>query len=170
MAQGMEVGDAYSTAIKNVLDHPELREWEYVLCVEHDNLPPQDVVLKLVEDLENHPEFAAVSGLYFTKGEGGCSQIWGDPSDPILNFRPQIPKPETLQECCGTGMGFVIYRISMFRDERLRRPWFVTQKGIGGVSTQDLYFWSDARKFGYRCAVDTRVKTGHIDIKTGIVW
>src|SRR5499426_1244782 len=31
---GMEVGDAYSQAIESVLGHPELKNWEYVLCIE----------------------------------------------------------------------------------------------------------------------------------------
>lgn len=169
LAQGMEVGDAYSTAISQVLSHPQLKDFQYILTIEHDNLPPQDGVLKLLETLESHKELASVSGLYFTKGEGGCSQIWGDPNDPILNFRPQVPRPETVQECCGTGMGFALWRMVMFKDDRIEKPWFKTEKGANGVSTQDLAFWSKARKFGHRCAVDTRVKVGHID-SSGFVW
>ena len=170
LAQGMEVGEAYSSAIAQVLAHPQLNDWEYLLTIEHDNLPPQDGVLKLLETLEARPELACVSGLYFTKGEGGCAQIWGDPNDPILNYRPQVPRPETVQECCGTGMGFAVWRLSMFKDERIEKPWFKTEKGPGGVSTQDLAFWSKARKFGHRCAVDTRVKVGHLDSQSGMVW
>ena len=170
LAQGMEVGEAYSSAIAQVLAHPQLNDWEYLLTIEHDNLPPQDGVLKLLETLEARPELACVSGLYFTKGEGGCAQICGDPNDPILNYRPQVPRPETVQECCGTGMGFAVWRLSMFKDERIEKPWFKTEKGPGGVSTQDLAFWSKARKFGHRCAVDTRVKVGHLDSQSGMVW
>lgn len=170
LAQGMEVGDAYTAALKNVLGHPDLKDWEFMLTVEHDNLPPQDGILMLLEDLEAHPEYACASGLYFTKGEGGCAQIWGDPKDPVLNYRPQIPKANELQECCGVGMGFALWRLKTFKDDRLQKPWFKTMKGPTGVSTQDLAFWSDARKYGYRCAVDTRVKVGHIDNSTGIVW
>lgn len=170
LAQGMEVGDAYSTAIDQVIQHPDLKDWEYVCTVEHDNLPPQDGILKLIESLEEHPELSCVSGLYWCKGEGGCPQIWGDPQDPVLNFRPQPPRPEQLVECCGTGMGFALWRLSMFKDKRLARPLFQTKKGNGGVSTQDLAFWTDARKYGYRCGVDCRVKVGHMDPTTGIVW
>ena len=169
LCQNMEVGHAYSVCLEQVLAHPDLKDWEFFLTVEHDNLPPQDGVLKLVESMEAHPELSAIGGLYFCKGENGCSQIWGDIRDPIMNFRPQVPIPETVQECVGLGMGFTMFRLSMFKDPALRRPWFVTQKA-GGVSTQDLYFWSDARKLGYRCGVDTRVKTGHLDVQTGIVW
>jgi hypothetical protein len=170
LAQGMEVGHAYSSAIEQVIAHPNLKDFQFICTLEHDNLPPQDGVLKLLETLEQHPEFACASALYFCKGEGGCPQIWGDPSDPVLNFRPQIPKPETVQECCGTGMGMAIWRMSMFKDERIEKPWFKTEKGANGVSTQDLAFWSKARKWGYRCCVDTRVKCGHLDLQSGIVW
>lgn len=169
LAQGMEVGDAYSSALQQILAHPDMKDWEYLLTVEHDNLPPQDGVLKLLEVLESNPTLACVSGLYFTKGEGGVPQIWGDPKDPVLNFRPQPPVPEQVVECCGTGMGFAVWRLSMFKDERLAKPWFQTKKGVGGVSTQDLAFWSDARKYGYRCAVHCGVKVGHID-QNGFVW
>lgn len=170
LAQGMEVGHAYSTAIEQIIAHPGLRDYEYLLSIEHDNLAPTDGVIKLLETIEDHPELSCVSGLYFTKGEGGCAQIWGDPQDPILNFRPQVPRPDTVQECCGTGMGFAIWRLPMFKDPRLERPLFETMKSKNGVSTQDLAFWTKARKWGYRCAVDTRVKVGHMDLQTGVVW
>lgn len=167
LAEGFEVGDAYSTAITNVLNHPDLSQWEYLLCIEADNAPPPDGVIRLVEDLEEHPEYAAVGGLYFCKGPGACAQVWGDPGDPVLNFRPQVPIPETVQECCGLGQGFTLFRLTVFKDARLRRPWFKTLDGRGGtgIGTQDLYFWGDARKHGYRCAVDTRVKVGHYDFE-----
>jgi hypothetical protein len=170
LAQGMEVGHAYSSAIEQILAHPELSQWEYILTIEHDNAPPPDGVLRLIEDMEAHPEFACIGGLYWTKGDGGVPQIWGDPMDPVLNFRPQPPRPETMQECCGTGMGFNLFRTKMFKDERLRQPWFVTKADATGMSTQDLYFWTDARKYGYRCAIDTRIKVGHYDHVEGVMW
>lgn len=170
LAQGMEVGEAYSTAVEQILAHPEFSQWEYMLTLEHDNTPPNDGVLRLVERMESNPRFSCIGGLYFTKGYGGHAQIWGDPTDPVLNFRPQLPDlGGGLVECNGTGMGFNLWRLKMFRDKKLRRPWFVTQKH-GGVSTQDLYFWSDARKHGHRCAIDCSVKVGHYDDKEDKLW
>jgi hypothetical protein len=32
------------------------------------------------------------------------------------------------------------------------------------VGTQDLYFWGDAKKYGYRCAIDCDVMVGHYDL------
>ena len=169
---GMEVGEAYSNAIEQIVSHPDLNQWEYILTIEHDNIPPPDGVLKLIEQMDKHPEYACIGGLYWTKGEGGVPQVWGDPKDPVLNFRPQPPVPGQLVECCGTGMGFNLWRISMFKDEKLRKPWFKTLTGSDGqgIGTQDLYFWGDARKHGYRCAIDCGVLVGHYDVNADICW
>lgn len=170
LAQGMEVGDAYSTAIQGVLDHPELSKWEFILTLEHDNAPPADGVLKLIETMEARPDLDCVGGLYWTKGEGGVPQIWGDPTDPVVNFRPQAPRAGEVQECCGTGMGFNLWRLKTFRDKKLRKPWFKTTAGVEGTGTQDLYAWNDLRKHGYRCAIDNRVMVGHWDSANEIMW
>jgi len=169
-AIGMEVGEAFSNSINEIISHPDLGTWEYLLTIEHDNIPPNDGVIRLIQRMEDHPEFACIGGLYWTKGEGGVPQIWGDPRD-ALNFRPQAPDPNGgLVECCGTGMGFNLWRLQMFKDPKLRRPWFKTIADASGVGTQDLYAWGDFRKNGYRCAIDCSVKVGHYEKESDIVW
>jgi hypothetical protein len=163
-AVGVEVGAAYTQAIEAILAHPDLSKFKYILTLEHDNIPPPDGLVKLQQQLEAHPEFDCIGGLYWTKGEGGVPQIWGDPRDPATNFRPQPPRANEIVECCGTGMGFNLWRLDMFKDPDLRKPWFKTQTE-GGVATQDLYFWNDARKHGYRCAIDCSVTVGHYDLE-----
>jgi hypothetical protein len=166
LAMGMEVGEAFSNSIEQILATPGVQDWEYLLTIEHDNCPPVDGLVRLIKRMEDHPEFSCIGGLYWTKGHGGVPQIWGDPKDPVLNFRPQPPDPNGgLVECCGTGMGFNLWRLKMFKDKQLRRPWFKTVAGAEGVGTQDLYFWGDARKYGYRCAIDCSVKVGHYDFE-----
>lgn len=171
-AVGMEVGEAFSSTIEQILQHPDLKDWEYLLTIEHDNIPPPDGVLKLIKRMEEHPEFACIGGLYWTKGEGGVPQIWGDKKDPVMNFRPQPPVPGQLVECWGTGMGFNLWRLAMFKDPKLRKPWFKTLTGIEGqgVGTQDLFFWGDAQKHGYRCAIDCDVLVGHYDHVNDVTW
>lgn len=171
-AVGTEVGEAYSRLIEAILGHPDLGQWKYLLCLEHDNAPPPDGLVKLMQQLEAHPELSAIGGLYWTKGHGGQPQIWGDPNDMPFNFRPQKPDPAGgLVECNGTGMGFTLFRLSMFRDTRLRHPWFKTPASRKeGTYTQDLYFWTDARKHGFRCAIDCSVKVGHYDAASDTMW
>ena len=170
LALGQEVGEAYNNAIGEVLKHPDLSQWEYILTIEHDNVPPPDGVIRLVKAMDAHPEYACIGGLYWTKGEGGVPQIWGDPTDPVLNFRPRAPVAGEIVECCGTGMGFNLWRMSLFKDDKLRKPWFKTLAGAEGLGTQDLYFWGDARKHGHRCAVDCSVLVGHYDTQTETCW
>lgn len=170
-AVGMEVGAAYSDTIGAILADPNLSKFKYLVTIEHDNIPPPDGVIRLLEQMERHPEFSCIGGLYFTKGEGGQPQIWGNPNEHPLNFKPQPPVPGALVECSGTGMGFNAWRLDMFKDTRLRRPWFKTAcSAAEGVFTQDLYFWTDARKHGHRCAIDCSILVGHYDYNTDITW
>ncbi len=72
-------------------------------------------------------------------------------------------------------MGFNLWKTEIFKDERLRKPWFVTAQdytpGVGTRAyTQDLYFFEDAGKYGYKFACDTRVKVGHLDPQSDVVW
>ena len=150
--------------------HPELAKFKYILTIEADNVVPPDGVVKLLQQMEAHPELACIGGLYWTKGMGGVPQIWGDINDPVLNFKPMPPVPGQLVECCGTGMGFNVFRLEMFRDARLRKPWFKTTASASeGCYSQDLYAWSDFRKNGYRCAIDCNILVGHVS-EDGFVW
>jgi hypothetical protein len=169
---GMEVGEAYSTAIEQILANPELSKWKYILTIEEDNMPPPDGLLKLYESMD---QFDVVGGLYWTKGEMGQPMIYGDPKSMPLTFIPQIPIPETVQECNGLGMGFNLFKMDIFKDPRVPKPFFKTLQqytpGIGTKGyTQDLYFYENIHKLGYRVACDTRIKVGHYDVEHDIVW
>jgi hypothetical protein len=69
-------------------------------------------------------------------------------------------------------MGFNLWRMSLFKDGNLRKPWFKTLNGSEGtgVGTQDLYAWADFRKHGHRAAVDCSVLVGHYDAQNDICW
>jgi hypothetical protein len=171
----MEVGKAYSETIKHILDNPHLQKVKYLVTLEHDNVPPPDGLVKLLNGLEERSDLSVLGGLYFTKGAGGVAQIWGNPAEAPLNFRPVQPVPGAIVECNGTGMGFTAYHLDIFRDERLRRPWFETKQefvpGVGSQCyTQDLWFAEDARKYGYKFAVDCSVRVGHFDSREEITW
>lgn len=170
IVRGMEVADAYNSAIETILEHPQLKDWKYVLTLEEDNIPPPDGLLKLYESIT---DFSAVGGLYWTKGELGQPMIYGAPGH-VPTFAPQVPMPQTVQECNGLGMGFSLFRLDMFRDEKIPRPWFKTLQEYAPdgakTATQDLYFFENARKAGHRVASDNRVLVGHYDAASEIVW
>jgi hypothetical protein len=171
-AMGMEVGEAYNGMVDAILANPELSTWKYILTLEEDNLPPPDGLLKLYEGMD---KFDVIGGLYWTKGEGGQPMIYGNAGSVPKNFIPQIPIAESLNPCNGLGMGFTLFKLEIFKNQNVQKPWFKTkqeyQPGVGASCyTQDLYFFENAAKCGYRFACDTRVKVGHYDIANDIVW
>lgn len=156
-----EVGDAYNAAVEMILRE----DWKYMLTVEADNLPPKDGLLRLYESID---KFDVVGGLYWMKGEGGTPHIYGKPEEPGT-FQPQVPLENTVQPCNMLGMGFTLFNMDIFR--KLPKPWFKTADAeTGGEFTQDGYFFQQAGKEGFKFAVDTRVKVGHIDFKTRKIW
>lgn len=167
--EGKEVGAGYQAAVEMILGHPELSKWKYLLTIEEDNCPPPDGLLKLYENID---KFDCVAGLYWTKGEAGQPMIYGDVRSMPKNFIPQMPRPDTIQECNGLGMGFNLFKLDMFR--KMKPPWFRTVQEVtqGGARayTQDLWFFENAGREGFRFACDTRVKVGHYDAQSNMMW
>ncbi len=78
-------------------------------------------------------------------------------------------------------MGFALWDIELFRDRKLGPPWFRTPQSYSpyvGVEsgTQDLDWCRRIGEAGYRVAVDTRVRVGHVQFDkspthpAGFVW
>jgi hypothetical protein len=179
-ATGDEVGVAYNNMIQNVLGNPELSKWKYVMTLEDDNLPPPDAHIRLLETIEQG-NYDAVSGIYFTKGEITRPMAYGDPEEykrtGVLAFEPRdiraaLTKGQ-IMEVNGIAMGCSLYRMELFRE--IPKPWFVTVADIvpgKGVQcfTQDLFFCQEAKRRGKRFCVDLRVRVGHLDVNTGVVY
>ena len=170
-AIGMEVGAAYNSMIENIINNPELSTWKYILTIEEDNMPPADGLLKLYESMD---KYDVVQGLYWTKGEGGQPMAYGNPLITPKNFIPQKPIKDTVMHVNGLGMGFDLFRLDIFKNPDLPKPWFKTVQEVvnGGARayTQDLYFFENGAKCGLKYAVDCRVKVGHYDINSDIIW
>lgn len=178
---GAEVADAYNTMVHNVLAHPDLSRWRYILCVEDDNLLPPDAHIRLLEAMRDNPEADGVGGLYFTKGDAGMPLALGDPrkfnESGELDFAPVDLAPAVQEgrryvEVNGLPQGCTLFKMELFR--YVPEPWFNSFSDItpfGAASfTQDLKFADRARRLGKRFFLDLRVKVGHLDVQTGIVY
>lgn len=170
MAENMEVGDAYSHTIEMILQNPVLSKFKYILTMEHDNAPPPDGLLKLYENMD---KYDGIGGLYFIKGPGGQPMCYGKPES--MNFIPFLPEPETVTPCRGIAMGFSLFKMDIFKNPKLPKPFFETKQSYDPIEgaqayTQDLKFCENAGKLGYKFAVDSRVRVGHYDYegKTGL--
>jgi hypothetical protein len=177
---GHEVGQAYNAMIEGILANPELAKWKYILTLEDDNVVPADAHIRLLESIEQ-TGYDAMSGIYFTKGDIGMPMAYGDPDEyrktGVLDFRPRDIRGAlqngNVMEVNGIAMGCALWRISLFKE--IPKPWFVTvadlipDKGVQ-CFTQDLNFCEKGKKSGKRFGVDFRVKVGHLDVNSGVVY
>lgn len=170
----MEVAEAYNQGIKMILEHPEFSKYKYLMTIEEDNYPQYpDGLMKLYENMD---KYDCIGGLYWTKGDNGQPMCYGDPAVKPLNFIPRNPTPNTLTPCNGLGMGFNLWNLNMFRDERFEYGnWFQTiQEFVPGQGarayTQDLAFFEKAVGLGYKFACDARVPVIHWDEQNQIAW
>lgn len=152
----------------------------YVVSVSHSSFEPtiKDKPQKVFyDDLVYDVTVPEYHTLYVRRNgrpiwSGNC---YGNPMEIPKNFRPQVPVEDNIQPCNGLGMGFTLFKLDIFRDTRLRRPWFRTAQDYNPHSgtqlyTQDLYFFENAGLHGYRFACDTRVKVGHYDSVSDKIW
>jgi len=176
---GYEVCDAYNSAIESIIKQKGLDNFPYLLTIEHDNIPPRDGLLKLLESIDGAVDgnkYDAVGGLYWTKKlPEGYPIILGNPAEDRQELFVQVPIEDSVQPCNAMGMGFTLWRLAMFRDGKIEKPWFVNREELDNTATitrqsQDVQFFLRAGEAGYRFAVDTRVKVGHLDLETGDVW
>ena len=182
MPSGYEVGDAYNKAIEMVLANDSLNKFKFILTVEYDNIIPfipntQGPLMMLYETMEKG--FDVVGGLYWTKGNPSMPLIYGDPKEKRDNvagmFKVRMDwKPGDIVECNGLGMGWTLFKMDIFKDKRFKKPWFKTvtehtEKGPA-LYTQDLWAFQHLRELGYRVACDTRVRLGHLDFRTSIIY
>lgn len=178
-AVGHEVGEAYNSVIKQILAHPELRTWKWILSIEDDNLPPPDAHIRLLESIE-WGKFDAVSALYWTKGDFNMPQAYGSPEEyrrtGVLEFRPRDVRAALqnghIMPVNGVAMGTALWRLDLFKE--IEPPWFVTVADVFPEGpkcfTQDLHFASRAVRAGKTFGVDMRVRCGHLDVNTGTVY
>lgn len=179
-AVGDEVGEAYNRTLIQILADPEISTWKYVLTLEDDNLPCPDAHIRLLESIE-WGKYDAVGGIYFTKGDINMPMAYGDPDaysrTGVLEFRPRDIRgalPDgSIMEVNGLACGCTLWKMDLFK--AVPAPWFVTMsdwvEGVGAKCyTQDLAFCEKAKKAGKRFAVDMRVRVGHLDPSSGVVY
>lgn len=167
----MEVGKAYTETINSILANPELSKWKYIFTLEHDNIVEPDVLLKMYPDMD---DYDAIGSIYYTKGQEGRPMCYGRPDIQPLNFVPFEPQPNAVTPCNGLGMGATMFKMEMFKNKKKPDPLFETKqvfdpgKGMQAY-TQDLYFFQEMGKIGYKFGCTTKTKTGHMD-ESGFIW
>lgn len=179
---GGEVADSYNTAISDILKHPQLSRYKYVLTLEDDNIPPPDGLIKLFESMDaaakNNEPLWALAGLYWSKGENMSIPIaFGNRDLEKWNMDCIDLNDEGVTKCLVIPQGFTLYRMDLFR--KVSYPWFETgahydpgQAPIDQITaySQDVFFFKKCFESHLDVGVRADVRVGHLDIETGFVW
>ena len=132
-------------------------EYDYVLMVDSDVIIPKDTLTLL---LEGEPDI--ITGIIPKKntkvGEAELFKL-GQKNFVDRFLYSELPENERI-EVKGGGFGCALVKCSVFKS--MKYPWFkYVSYDSGSFLSEDLYFFNEARKAGYKILADTRVKCGH---------
>lgn len=138
---------------------------DYMIMYDDDMLLPIDMVLRLLEDMEAHPEIDVLAPLAFMRTPPHYAVMYAikegyDPvrrEDYFLNVWVKDYPRNKLVECDAVGFGAVCIKMEMVR--RMQKPYFMSTSATG----EDILFCVNAKKqANARIFMDTRIKLGHL--------
>jgi len=169
----VELGFAYSTNVYetriNMARDRLQSELDFVLWLDDDQLVTPEQVLRLIDDIDAHPEFAMVAGWtqcgvdYHQTAEQLSCTLLGKENQ--LNTVEDLEDGPDLQEVAFTGFPLVLMRWAMLNDlgAGAFKPYGETKSGM--PRGEDVSFCLRAREAGYKIAVDRRVLVPHLKLR-----
>lgn len=137
-----------------------------LLFVDDDHAFRGDTLERLRSRAESW-QYDAVGALYTARGVGRPLILAETPDSKARPsgdgdaqyFWPTEWNAGDVLEVDGLGLGFTLIRRRVF--EGLPEPWFYYPRMVD-TSSEDLPFFRDARRAGFRLAVDTALPIGHL--------
>ena len=143
--------------------------FDRIMWFDSDMNFPRDTLMKLTEDMDNHPEIDMVSGLYFTRKAPIkpilYDTLYWDKKDGVVDAGAgnYFDYPDGLIEIAGCGFGCCLTSVDLIRRvwEKEQEPPFAEMQGFG----EDLSFCERVIRIGGRIFADTSVKCGHVGVQ-----
>ncbi len=120
----------------------------HILFIDSDMLFPRDVITQLLAHKKD------IVGVKYNKREFPLVEV----------SKPLEKAEETLYQAQYVGFGLVLINLDVFRNEKLKLPWFNfgrDDKG-GHIMGEDVWFCYTARDAGYEVWIDPTIKMGHV--------
>lgn len=132
---------------------------DYLFMIDDDMIAPDDLFEKLFESQKD-----IIAPLAFTRNFPhkpviyNCIEGWDSVAqcEHFTNHAVMNYPKDQLKECDAVGFGAVLIKVDCFR--KMPQPWFMNPNKTG----EDINFCYQARKYGFRTWVDTRLKLGHV--------
>lgn len=167
IAPGMEIAAARNNL---VLDAQGVGA-KYLFFIDDDVTIPRDAPHHMMYQMETHPEWDVLTGIYVTKSVPPEPLIFGGPrgsSGAFWDWKVGETFP-----VWGCGMGCALIRMSAF--DKFPDPWFKFSESHddnGGTlkEGEDMYFCRKLIENGGVIMADGSVICGHIDVKDGKLY
>ncbi len=139
--------------------------YDYLLIIEQDVIPPKDVIEKLLNHNKN-----ITAGVYFTQTiYDGKKEIVPmlykqyDEEIGKMRYFTQEELTGNLEEARNAGLGCMLISKEVLEKINFR---YIQDK----PAFDDVWFANDIRKLGYKIYADTRVKCKHLILKRPWTW
>jgi hypothetical protein len=165
---GLNVDEARNVIVREALKN----DYNYLLFIDDDIIPPIDGLCRLIEHLEKDKDLGAVTGDYLLKGE------------PFHSVHLQLNKDGLVCELNRTnnddklvysnwliGLGFCLIDLNVFR--QMREPWFkchFKDKSGNKNVNEDAHFSEMIFENGYKILIDKDIKCAHVDYSNKKVY
>jgi len=131
---------------------------EYLFFVDHDNILPPDILIKLLQY-----NVEVVGCLYFERRYPHLPLIYTFEND-FKTVRVEYDYPKGLVKCDVIGLGCSLFKMEVFR--QLEEPWFCYRYEGHEWGTEDIAFFHKLKDTGIPVYVDTNNTVGHLSSTT----
>lgn len=147
---------------------------DWIFLLDDDVLPPPNTIMKMINLWRNREDCQIINGVYWSKSEPPLPLIFRDHMrGSYLDWHVG-----DLIEADAAGAGCTFIDTDVLR--KMEKPWFSVNYTYRPKdadpkpdkpdfsTTEDLYFYHNARKLGYKVWVDTSIQCIHQDKRTGV--
>lgn len=137
----------------NLIENFLKSDCTHALCLDGDEVFPENMVYKLL----NHDK-DIVSAYVCVKNQPE------KPNAYVKHKGKYIPyKGIGLEEVDAVGFGQVLIKREVF--EKMGSPWFAYEDSKTKVTTEEIYFFEKAKKFGFKLFVDYGLRCEHLSLR-----
>jgi hypothetical protein len=180
--KAMEIGEARNQAVADIL-LMGVRAPKYILWLSDDELPEWDALIRLWIEMENSWSngkhgWDALTSLVYLKQDPPEPVLWNKSirADGHLIAGVDYNVGDVVESEVG-DLGFGLMRTEIFT--KIPAPWFHTgvsfktnASGVDEISvhTEDAFFFEKMRDHKLCLGVATSIRTGHLDVATGVIY
>lgn len=163
LCTGADSGEKLATARNTIAQWAVDNDAKKLFFLDDDVLCPADVILRL-DRLMDDNDFDLIGGCYWSKTPHPQPLMWrGFMEAPYMDW-----SVGEVVEVDWTGMGAMLINVESL--QKIPQPWFSTEYRLFDEAirnnrnlTEDIFFYSQAKKAGMKIWVDTAIQCEHQD-------